>query len=64
MDLGVGVDGMAFDYRVIQVVVALPKILNLFGLLADDGLLQVDATVGLIGVGFKRSNCPVKVADG
>jgi hypothetical protein len=64
MDLGVGVDGVAFDDRVVKVIITLPKILNLFGLFADDGLLQVDATVGLIGVGLKRADCPVQVADG
>jgi hypothetical protein len=56
MDFGIGVDGVAFDYRVIQIIVALPKILNLFGLFGDDGLLQVDATVGLIGVGLKGAD--------
>ena len=63
MDLGVGDDSGAANDGVVKVVVALPKILNLFGLLADDGLLQVDASVGLIGVGLEGSNCPVKVSD-
>jgi hypothetical protein len=59
MDLGIGVDGVAFDNRVIQIVVALPKIFNLLRLFADDGLLQVDASVGFIRVGFKGADCPV-----
>jgi len=64
MDFGIGIDGMTFDYGFVQIVVALPKILNLFGLLGDDGLLQVNALVGLVGVGLKGAHCPVQVADG
>ena len=63
MDLSVGVDSVPLDDSVVQVIVSLTQILNLLGLLADDGLLQVDALVGLVGVGFKRSDCPVQVAD-
>jgi len=63
MDLGVWVDSVTLDDGIVKVVVALTEELNLLGLLTDDGLLQVDATVGLIGVGLKGADCPVKVAD-
>jgi len=39
MDFSVGVDSGAADDGVVKVVVTLPKILNLFGLFGDDGLL-------------------------
>jgi hypothetical protein len=56
MNLGVGVNSDTADDGIVKVIVALPKILNLLGLFADDGLLQVDATVSLIGVGLEGSD--------
>jgi len=64
MDLSVGGDGRALDDGVVKVIVSLTQILNLFGLLADDGLLQVDTSVGFVAIGFERADCPVKVSDG
>jgi len=64
MDLSVGGDGRALDDGVVKVIVSLTQILNLLGLFGDDGLLQVDASVGLVGIGFERADCPVKVSDG
>jgi len=39
MDLSVGVDGVPLDDSVVQVIVSLTQILNLFRLFGDDGLL-------------------------